>query len=75
MHHVTKFMEEGDHFMVLHERWGISLWRIEVGDHRNSGPRDLAIDFSPLQKGESCSMVELIWSWIQIEIKLPKEVP
>ena len=74
MHHVTKFVEEGDHFMVLHERWDISLRRIEVGDHRNSGLLDFAIDFGPLQKRESCSMVELIWSWVQVEVELPKKV-
>lgn len=74
MHHVTKFVEEGDHFVVLHERWDISLWRIEVGDHRDGGPLDFAIDLSPLQKRKSCSMVELIWSWVQVEVKLPKKI-
>lgn len=73
MHHVTEFVEEGDYFMVLHERWDITLRRIEVGNHRNSSRVDLPIDFSPLQQRKSRSVVELIWSWVQIEIELPKE--
>ena len=69
MHHMTKFVEEGHHFLVLEQGW-LSLVLHEVSHHGSSWWCNHPIDDAPLDQWESCCMIIFIWSWEQIKIEV-----
>jgi len=64
-------MEESDDILVAQQRWLILSWCIQVGDHGSGSQLKVILTLSvSLGEGETSSMIELIWSRVQIEIKV-----
>ena len=74
VHCVAKFMEKGNYFSMKEQRWFVSFRRVEISHDSCNWLLNFSVNKSSCNEPKARSMIEFIWSGIQIKIKMSQNL-